>query len=236
MRLDSGPAFYLGELEIERTAHLPADLVQRYSHLPGAPYDPPRPCWPSSGLQNTPHFGSVIVDIERDPALAAAVPVRVQVTEAFPRFAGVGAGFSTTPGARRGHLWRLHLCATRLELSTGLRVEERRQAPFADVFLPPLGNHSDSLGALVESSDLEGLLVDSQALGVARTTVRGDLETQLALRLQHETIELAGGRVALEHTLTATGPGCNARWMTCSIRQMATCSNSRWAAGRRSRS
>ena len=79
VRNDSGPAFYLGELEVEGIEHLPADLVQRYSQLkPGAPYDREELLAFQTDLQNTPHFGSVIVDIERDPALAAAVPVRVQ--------------------------------------------------------------------------------------------------------------------------------------------------------------
>ncbi len=205
VRIDSGPAFYLGELEVEGIESLPADLVQRYSQLrPGAPYDREELLAFQTDLQNTPHFGSVIVDIERDPALAAAVPVRVQVTEALPRYAGVGAGFSTNTGARVELTYRdSNLRKRGWEFSTGLRVEERRQALYADVFLPPRGKHRDSFGALAESSDLEGLKVDSQAVGATRTTVRGDIETQLALRLQHEKIEPAGGESRTSNTLTA---------------------------------
>ena len=205
MRIDSGPAFYLGELEVEGIEYLPADLVQRYSQLkPGSPYDREELLAFQTDLQNTPHFGSVIVDIERDPALAAAVPVRVQVTEALPRYAGVGAGFSTNTGARVELTYRdSNLRKRGWEFSTGLRVEQRRQALYADVFLPPRGKHRDSFGALAESSDLEGLKVDSQAVGATRTTVRGDIETQLALRLQHEKIEPAGGESRTSNTLTA---------------------------------
>lgn len=205
VRIDSGPAFYLGELEVDGIDHLPADFVQRYSQLrPGAPYDREELLAFQTDLQNTPHFGSVIVDIERDPALAAAVPVRVQVTEALPRYAGVGAGYSTNTGARVEFTYRdSNLRKRGWEFSTGLRVEQRRQALYADVFLPPRGTHRDSFGALVESSDLEGLKVDSQAVGATRTTVRGDIETQLALRLQNETIEPAGGEARTSNTLTA---------------------------------
>ena len=205
VRIDSGPAFYLGELEVEGIESLPADLVQRYSQLrPGAPYDREELLAFQTDLQNTPHFGSVIVDIERDPALAAAVPVRVQVTEALPRYAGVGAGYSTNTGARVELTYRdSNLRKRGWEFSTGLRVEQRRQALFADVFLPPRGKHRDSFGAFAESSDLEGLKVDSQALGATRTTVRGDIETQLALRLQHEKIEPSGGESSTSNTLTA---------------------------------
>ena len=205
VRIDSGPAFYLGELEVQGIEYLPADLVQRYSQLkPGSPYDREELLAFQTDLQNTPHFGSVIVDIERDPALAAAVPVRVQVTEALPRYAGVGAGFSTNTGARVELTYRdSNLRKRGWEFSTGLRVEQRRQALYADVFLPPRGKHRDSFGALAESSDLEGLKVDSQAVGATRTTVRGDIETQIALRLQHEKIEPAGGESRTSNTLTA---------------------------------
>lgn len=205
VRIDSGPAFFLGELEVEGIEHLPADLVHRYSQLrPGEPYDREALLAFQTDLQNTPHFGSVIVDIDRDPALAAAVPVRVQVTEALPRYAGIGAGYSTNTGARLEFTYRdSNLRKRGWEFSTGLRLEQRRQALYADVFLPPRGRHRDSFGALVERSDLEGLKVDAQALGATRTTVRGDIETQLALRLQHEKIEPAGGEARSSNTLTA---------------------------------
>lgn len=203
--LDSGPAFYLGELQVEGLAHLPADLVQRYSLLrPGSPYDREELLAFQTGLQNTPHFGSVIVDIERDPALAAAVPVRVQVTEALPKYLGFGVGFSTNTGARVETTYRdSNLLGRGWEFATGLRLEQRRQALYADVFLPPKGRHRDSFGALIDRSDLEGLKVTSQALGATRSAVRGDIETQLALRLQHEKIEPSGAESRTSNTLTA---------------------------------
>ncbi|MBV2262795.1 MAG: autotransporter assembly complex protein TamA [Thauera sp.] len=205
VRIDSGPTFYLGELDVEGLEHLPADLVERYSPLkPGSPYDREALLAFQTELQNTPHFGSVIVDIERDPTLSAAVPVRVRVTEALPRYAGAGAGYSTNTGARVEFSYRdANLRKRGWELSSGLRIEERRQALFADVFLPPRGRDRDSFGALYEASDLEGLKIDSQALGAARTTRRGDIETQLALRLQHENIEPAGAPSRSTDTLSA---------------------------------
>lgn len=203
--VDSGPAFYLGELVVEGLQHLPADLVTRYSLLrKGAPYDREQLLAFQTGLQNTPHFGSVIVDIERDPTQAAAAPVRVQVTEALPKHFGVGAGYSTNTGARVEASYRdVNLLRRGWELSTGLRLEQRRHALYADVFLPPRGRHRDSFGALLEGSDLEGLKVTSQALGAARIETRGDIETRLALRLQHEKIEPDGALAQSSNTLTA---------------------------------
>jgi translocation and assembly module TamA len=205
VRLDSGPAFYLGALEVSGLQELPADLVQRYSRLRvGEPYDREALLAFQTGLQNTPHFASVIVDVERDPALAASVPVRVQVSEARPRRLAFGAGVSSNTGLRAEASYReVNLLRRGWELSTGLRLEQRRQSAYADVFLPPSGNHRDSVGALVDRSDLEGLLVNSQAVGVARNTVRGNIETQLALRLQHEQLRPEGGESRSSNTLTA---------------------------------
>ena len=205
VRIDSGPPFYLGPLEVSGLEYLPADLVERYSQLKvGAPYDREALLAFQTELQNTPHFSAVIVDIERDPALSASVPVRVQVTEALPRYAGVGAGYSTNTGARVELAYRdSNLRKRGWALSSGLRVEQLRQALFADVFLPPRGRHRDSFGALAEASDLEGLKTDTQALGATRTMLRGDIETQLALRLQHERIEPDGAAPSSNNTLTA---------------------------------
>lgn len=205
VRLDSGPAFYLGALEVSGLQELPADLVQRYSRLRvGEPYDREALLAFQTGLQNTPHFASVIVDVERDPALAASVPVRVQVSEARPKRLAFGAGVSSNTGLRAEASYRdVNLLRRGWELSTGLRLEQRRQSAYADVFLPPSGNHRDSVGALVDRSDLEGLLVHSQAVGGARNTVRGNIETQLALRLQHEQLRPEGGESRSSNTLTA---------------------------------
>ncbi len=205
LTLDSGPAFYLGELQVSGLHELPADLVQRYSLLrPGQPYDREALLAFQTGLQNTPHFGSVIVDIERDPALAAAVPVRVQLTEALPKRVGFGVGLSSNTGYRAETSYRdVNWLGRGWELSSGLRLEQRRQSIYGDVFLPPSGRHRDSFGALIDRSDLEGLRLTSQAVGVARNTVRGDIETQLAFRLQHEKLQPDGAEVRSQNTLTA---------------------------------
>ncbi|ATE62425.1 autotransporter assembly complex protein TamA [Thauera sinica] len=205
LTLDSGPAFYLGELQVTGLEDLPEDLVRRYSTLkPGEPYDRDALLAFQSGLQNTPHFASVVVDIERDPALAAAVPVRVQVAEAKPKTVGFGAGFSTNTGYRVEASYRdVNLLRRGWELGTGLRLEQRRQSLYADVFLPPEGRHRDSFGALIDRSKVEGLEIASEAVGVARKTVRGDIETQLALRLQRERVKPDGARASEHNTLTA---------------------------------
>lgn len=203
--IDSGPPFYLGPLEVSGLRELPEGLVHQYSTLePGDPYDRDALLAFQAGLQNAPQFASVIVDIDRDPALAAAVPVRVQVTEALPKRLSFGAGYSTNTGYRVEANYRdVNLRERGWELATGLRLEQRRQSAFADVFLPPeQAKHRDSFGALIERSDLEGLRTTSEAVGVARTTQRGNIETRLAFRLQNEDLEPDGAESSSHRTLT----------------------------------
>lgn len=204
--VDSGPPFFLGPLEVSGLQSLPSDVVERFSRLePGEPFDQDRMLELQNTLQNVPQFASVIVDIERDPALAAAVPVRVQVTEAQSRQLGFGAGYSTNNGLRAETSWRdVNLFDRAWELSTGLRLEQRRQAVYADVFLPPApAGHRHSVGIAAARSEVEGLTVETRAIGVARTHSRGDIDTRIDLRMQHEVRSPDGAESSRHNALTA---------------------------------
>lgn len=204
--VDSGPVFRLGELQVSGLRHLPLDLVERYRRSnPGDEYDRDALLAFQSELQSAPQFASVIVDIDRDPMRASATPIRVQVSEAQSRRLGFGAGLSSNTGYRVEASYRdVNLLDQAWELSTALRLEQRRQSLFADVFLPlERARHRDSFGVLFDRSDLEGLKVSSQAIGATRTTIRGDIETQLGLRLQHEALRPDGADPSSQNTLTA---------------------------------
>lgn len=206
LTVDSGPPFVLGPLDVHGLRDLPADLAARHSTLaPGEAYDRDRLLAFQNTLQNAPQFASVIVDIERDPALADGVPVRVEVSEALPRRMGFGVGYSTNTGYRGEVSYSdVNLLGRGWELYSGLRLEQRRQSLFADVFLPPVqARYRDSFGALVERSDLQGLRLLTQAVGVARATTRGDIDTQIALRYQHERRMPDGAPVHSSNTLSA---------------------------------
>ena len=207
--VDSGPPFFLGPIEGSGLKSLPANLVERFSRLqPGRPFNQDELLALQGTLQNVPQFASVVVDVERDPALAAAVPVRVQVSEARSRQLGFGAGYSSNTGFRGEVSWRdVNLFGRGWELVSALRVEQLRQSLFADVFLPPAAaGHRDSVGAAAERSTVEGLTLTTQAVGVARTNARatagGTIDTRLALRMQQEERKLDGGDTTRRKALT----------------------------------
>ncbi len=204
--LDSGPPFFLGPLETEGLADLPADFVERYNTLEeGRPYDRDMLLAFQRVLQNTPQLASATVDIERDPSQAAAAPVRVRVVEAEPKRLGFGTGFSSNTGYRVEATYRdVNLAGAGWELSSGARLEQKRQSAYADIFLPPPRNarYRDSIGASIERSDLEGLWQQTEAVGVARTVRRGNIETKLALRFQREELRPDGAEPSSQDALT----------------------------------
>ncbi|MDR2925556.1 MAG: autotransporter assembly complex protein TamA [Azoarcus sp.] len=191
---DTGPTFRLGGLKISGLRELPDDFIARYNTLKeGAVYRRSDLLAFQESLQSAAQLSVVVVSIDPDPQQASAVPVQVAVTEAPPRRVGFGLGASSNTGFRVESTYRhLNLFKKGWELAGGLRLEQRRQSLFADLFLPPTQSrhhHRDSFGVGLDRSDLEGLKIFTQAAGVSRTTRRGHIETQMSARVQHEEIE-----------------------------------------------
>lgn len=110
LRLDSGPLFRLGTLQIEGLQHQSEDTVRRLaSYAPGEPYTEQALLDFQERLLRTQLFDGVTVDIQPESALAAAVPVRVRVKEAPRQQATTGIGYSANNGynASVEHLHRL---------------------------------------------------------------------------------------------------------------------------------
>ena len=205
LAVDSGAPYTLGALQVDGLDIYSLALVERYNDIAaGDPYDRDRLLDLQRSLQGTPYFSSVIVDVATDGASSTEVPVQVTVTEALPKRVDFGAGFSSNNGYRVESAYRHANWLDRgWLLTTGLRLEQRHQLAYADVFLPPARQaHQDSFGAQFERSDTQGLRITTRALGAGRRHVRGDIETHLAFKLQRETYAPDG--VAREHRKALT--------------------------------
>lgn len=189
--LDSGPPFRLGHLDISGLERYDAALVERYSRLDaGTPYDAERLFELQRALQSTPYFSSVTVEVDTDPAQAAAAPVKVQVREAQTKHVGLGAGYSSNTGARGEITYSdVNLFGSAWQFGSGLRLEQRRQLIYGDVFLPPTAkDYRDGFGALYERSDISDLRLSRSALGAVRARVKGRVEVRWALQFEQEHI------------------------------------------------
>ena len=206
VEVDSGPVFRFGAVQINGLSDYDASLIERYRPPEvGEPYSQERLLRFQTALQNTSYFASVVVDIDRSSATPDAVPVRVDVTEAKPRRIGFGAGASSNTGYRVETSYRdAHFMGQPWNLVSGVRVEQRRQLGYADVFLPPsLSGYLDSVGALAEHTNISGLQTQRQSIGVVRTIPRGNMENRLALNYQHEILTPEGSLRSSRSALTA---------------------------------
>jgi translocation and assembly module TamA len=203
--VDSGPVFRFGALEVSGLHDLPPDFVARYNTLKeGDIYSRRDLLAFQESLQTAPQLSVAVVSIDPDPQKAAAVPIRVAVTEAIPQRLGFGLGISSNTGYRAETSYRhVNLFGRGWELASGLRLEQRRQSAYADLFLPPeQARHRDSAGVSFERSNLEGLRIYTGAAGLARNIRRDDIETQIAMRVQREEIHPEDAETSSYNTLT----------------------------------
>ncbi len=222
---DAGPKYRYGEIRVIGLKRYSESLVKRYSEQlhPGDAYQQKDLLAVQAALQNTPYFSSVSVELEHDPlpletdASSAElptqpddetvhVPVIIRLSERAPFNVALGAGFSSNTGARvEGNFRNSDFFGRGWELSTGARVEQLRQGAYADIFLPPdRKQQRDSVGSIVEKSDIQGLGIERVAFAVSRVQLRGRIEQRLGLNWQHEQQSPNGVPSSVNRALTAS--------------------------------
>ncbi|HTN49593.1 MAG TPA: BamA/TamA family outer membrane protein [Burkholderiaceae bacterium] len=192
--IDSGPVYRIGPLQIEGLRRYDVALVERFNPFQrGEAYDRSLMVQFQQLLQESAFFSSVVVTLGLDPATADDAPLKVQLSEAKPRRFAAGVGFATNTGLHVEALYRQTTTFGRpYQLQTGFRVDQTGQFAYADMIFPPQrGGARDSIGALVENSEVENLRVNRWGLGAARSLLAGprdaqNIETQLALNFEHE--------------------------------------------------
>jgi translocation and assembly module TamA len=195
--IDSGPAFTLGELQLRGLVRYDSALVQRYNPIvAGEAYDSLKLLDLQRRLQASPYFARVTVEPQLDPQRPDRVPIVVEVTEAQRKRIAIGVGVSTETGPRLEATYRqTQVFGFPYTLLTGAGIDRTRTVAFADILLPPKpGGALDSVGALVERTDIENVITSRWAAGVARvysTAVDGiGIDTKLSINLQRESREI----------------------------------------------
>lgn len=202
--LDSGPAFRFGELQVSGLVRYERKLVDRLAPFhAGDPYRRDQLLTLQSRLQSTPYFHSVMVTADPDETQHAALPVRVALVEARSKQIGLGLGYSTNSGARSEINYRNRdFLGSAWSLSSGLRLEEKRQSMFADLETQPdERGYRRTFGAHLETSDIQGLASTREVFGMARSRTQGRFETRLGLEWQRENTRPSGGTEQTDRAL-----------------------------------
>ncbi len=213
---DAGPRYRFGNLRVEGLQQYSPELVARYNRVveSGQPYREEHLNTLLSTLQATPYFSSVQIGIDRDAAETGAdgtatVPVVVRVRERSPRRMAFGAGASSNTGARVEFNYHdANLAGRAWELDSGLRLEQKKQTAYADVFLPPDERfRRHSVGVMAERTDIAGLQTERYAFGAQTVQQRGSVEQRLSLNWQHEQHQPDGAEPVTSRALVP-----NAMW------------------------
>lgn len=214
---DAGPRYRFGELRIDGLHRYDPELVGRYnrSALPGEAYSEDRLNALQASLQASPYFSSVqaALDMDAEPDADGTVtaPVRLSLRERAAHRVAFGAGASSNTGARVEFNYNTpDMFNQAWELDSGLRLEQKKQTAYADVFLPPDDrNRRHSTGLMVENTDIQGLQTSRYAIGVQSVQQRGSIEQRLSLNWQEERREPDG---AIATTSRALVPNVMWTW------------------------
>jgi translocation and assembly module TamA len=194
VEIDSGPAYTVGELQIDGLERYDAKLVQRYNPFKvGDRFDRAKLIEFQQALEETPYFSSVLASVHLDPAHPENAPLRLVLRESRTKRVSVAVGVASDTGAHLELAYRQSLTFGRpYSLQTGARIDQTGGFGYVDLLLPPKPNGArDSVGALVEDSDIEDLRVKRWSVGAARARLRGTrgarhIETKWGVNFQHE--------------------------------------------------
>jgi translocation and assembly module TamA len=194
IEIDSGPAYTVGALKIEGLSRFDADLVERFNPFrPGDRYERAKLVEFQQLLQDTPYFAYAVATLQLSPEDPEQAPLRVVVRESRLRRISIGVGYETNTGARVEVAYRQNqLFGNPWVLQTGARLDQTGGLGFADVLFPPRPSGvQDSVGALIEDSELEDLFVKRWGLGAARARTVGpragnNVVTRWSVNFEHE--------------------------------------------------
>ncbi|MCQ8897495.1 BamA/TamA family outer membrane protein [Limnobacter humi] len=192
---DSGPVFTFGPLQIEGLNKYRPDLIERYNTIePGDRYEQEKLLTLLSDLQNTSYFSGVDVKVDTDDRTPTHVPIQVSVQESDSKRLGLGAGYSSNTGFRTEASYQFNnLWDKAYTLSTGARLEQKRQSAYADLFFPPSRRGVvDSLGIASDHQTLSNLEINRNSVGGIREYRFGSNEVRLGLNYQQEERQSLG--------------------------------------------
>ncbi|HUQ29848.1 MAG TPA: BamA/TamA family outer membrane protein [Usitatibacter sp.] len=212
LTLDSGPRFTLGDIRIEGLSRYPDAVIKRLVHIePGERYSRARLIELQHLIQNGWWFSSVVVDTDRDPMKPNQVPVMITVTERPSREVGLALGYGTDDGARAEAAYRdRDLFSRGLDLQSSVRVSQKRQIGYADVYLPPglwftqkRGDipFTDSVGILAEHNVIQNLAISRFAAAGYRHFKLETWELRAGLSYQVERTFPEGAEVLIKRAL-----------------------------------
>jgi translocation and assembly module TamA len=214
LRLDSGPPFHLGPLQVSGVERYDPVLVPRLAGLPaGAIYDQDQIQRAQLRLTGSGYFDSafIYVDPQSDPV---AAPVQVNVHEAPLHKVVLGVGASTDSGPRAtAEYTHNRLPGLGWRAVTKLQIE--RKSPFLETELQAVPGEDLwrwGVSARVERLDDGVLVTQGQRLRVGRTRTDERIDRNIYLQFDRANVQVPAGAAPPEDTGDGTALSANYIW------------------------
>ncbi len=206
VKLDSGPVYRLGKMQVTGIERYDPVLVPRLARLDeGSVYDQNQLVQAQQRLASSGYFDSayVFIDPDSDPA---AAPVQVQVREAKLQKVVLGVGVTTDSGPRASvEYTHQRVPGIGWRAATKLQIEKR--SPFAQTEWTSIPNESRwrwvALGR-VERLDDNELITQAQRLRFGRTQTGDRIDR--SMYLQYDRASVSGPGI-VNNTAAQTGDG-----------------------------
>lgn len=200
--LDSGPLFHVGEIRVEGLQRYRADAVRNLATFgPGSRYSEKAMLDTQERISRSGLFEGAVVEIDPDPAQAAAAPVTVRVRELPRHQATIGIGYSDASGQRlslehfdrklfgRPFLGSDWVARSKFELGSN------QQSLTADLLSHPLqGAWRNLLGAQLLREDAAGTVVRSARMRAGRSVESEHIDRLVFAELQQASTQTAASR------------------------------------------
>ena len=198
IHIDSGPAFYFGDLVIsglERYDETELNISNFALFRTGDPYQRDLLLAFQTELQNLPLLNSVAVNIDLDTTIPQAAPVNVVISEKQSKHFAIGSGFSSNNGARGELNYRDHnFLSQAWNMNTTLRLEQKRQTFFFGIdTLPDERNARYNFDARLQRTDIKDLETINQRVSFSRQFLTKNSLQQYGISWQQEEKRPSGG-------------------------------------------
>ena len=198
LRLDSGPPFHLGPMEVTGMERYDPRLVPRLARLSsGSVYDQEAIVQAQLRLTGSGYFDTafIFVDPQSDPK---AAPVQVNVREAPLHKVILGLGLSTDSGPRASVEYRDNVLPY-IGWRAVTKLQLERKSPFAETewtAIPGEDGWRWGVSARAERVDDGTLLTQGQRLLLGRTWVGDHIERNVYAQYDHANVHVIGNAPA----------------------------------------
>lgn len=194
---DSGPPFFIGPIEVSGTRRVDPQVAKNFSTVSrGDPWSRERISLYERRLVESGYFAGAQIDIDRDPAKAAAAPLRVQVIEGRRQHVNAGIGYSTDAGVRGNLGYRnsnVRIFSKPWRWRSDLRADVKTQTLEGALDGPPRpGGSWDTYGFGFEHSDIENQTTRGARLGYAYNWGLERNPSHIGLEWTSETRQIPG--------------------------------------------